>query len=203
VDGFGVIEVAREWFPNGFKKLGEPDLHRRAFGFLGEGAFGGVDHEGDAVGGGFPEGGVGGRPTRSSWVGFGHEARSGGGNLQIGPPDDLLLITGEGDFDSEGLTDGGEFIAGTLATVFSGRANFQTNELPGDDWISVSFDVQIGRKYQLLVSTDLAQFTPVEIAVNENRNQLFSIYFSATEKRITVISAPVEGAGAFFQVSVQ
>jgi len=104
--------------------------------------------------------------------------------------DPLAVFSAKGDRDGDGLSDYGEYVAGTFALLFEDGLNFSIDKVYESRRTELSFLVIDGKAYRIESSNDLKTWEPVEFSLAENPVNTLFIYKSEEIENITVIAEP-------------
>lgn len=109
------------------------------------------------------------------------QVSSGGGGA--GGQDPLALLSREGDWDGDGLTDWQEYIAGTFALLFEDELNFRVVDVADSGQTSVEFLAVDGKSYIIEASVDGKNWTQVEMETSGGTPESLS-FFRAEDTRV-------------------
>jgi len=109
------------------------------------------------------------------------QVTSGGGGAAGQDP--LALLSREGDWDGDGLTDWQEYIAGTFALLFEDELNFRVVDVADSGQTSVEFLAVDGKSYIIEASVDGKNWTQVEMETSGGTPESLS-FFRAEDTRV-------------------
>ena len=116
---------------------------------------------------------------------------------------DLSLLTSTGDYDQDGLSDLSEFTIGTDPTLFESQLNFASDGETADGWAKIEFDVIENRRYRLETSPDSTKWSTVEIALEDDQENLSEELTASTSRRVLVTTPPSGAARLFYRLAVR
>jgi hypothetical protein len=111
------------------------------------------------------------------------------GNVEGNPLD---VFTATGDRDGDGLSDRGEYVAGTFALLFEDGLNFRVNKVDANRRADLSFLAIDGKSYRIESSSDFKIWSPVEFSLSDDPFETFFVYRSEEVEEIVVVAEPAE-----------
>jgi len=117
--------------------------------------------------------------------------------------DPLDLFSADGDYDKDGLSDRGEYIAGTFALLFEDGLNFRINKVRADRRTELSFLAIDGKSYRIESTTDFKTWTPVEFTLSDDFVNPQSVFTADNTLEQSVLAEPAaEGAKVIYRLLV-
>ncbi|MDB4406001.1 hypothetical protein N9191_01735 [bacterium] len=109
--------------------------------------------------------------------------------------DPLDVFSAKGDRDGDGLSDYGEYVAGTFALLFQDGLNFAIEKVYESGRTELSFLAIDSKSYRIESSSDLKTWEPVEFSLSDDPTQTFFTYKSEEIENITVLAEPAVTTG--------
>ncbi|MFT6863678.1 MAG: hypothetical protein ACJAVK_002239 [Akkermansiaceae bacterium] len=109
--------------------------------------------------------------------------------------DPLDVFSAKGDRDRDGLSDYGEYVAGTFALLFQDGLNFAIDKVYESGRTELSFLAIDSKSYRIESSRDLKTWVPVEFSLSDDPVNTFYTYKSEEIENITVLAEPAVTTG--------
>jgi hypothetical protein len=112
------------------------------------------------------------------------------GLLGLVEGDILDVFSAKGDRDGDGLSDYGEYVAGTFALLFEDGLNFTIGKVDEKHRTELSFLAIDGKSYRIESSRDLKTWEPVEFTLSDDPIKTYYVYKSDEIENLTVLAEP-------------